>query len=606
MKMTRKEKKNKDTFSVSIIGVVIYSVILMAVMGGSYIGVRALLKNQDARDAIAAAEEVAEPTEEVVEEAETEEPIEEPIEEEPIEAEDVYTEHEAKIADIIDQDTGYVSYSNILFEPAKRDDTLKWNDTVFSKIEDVKNPANSLVNTFRIKSVGATLDSLKLVEYRAYTNPDNGYIEKITEVVDCEGPHQVIDYYYDQGNINYIAQYNMTAEIPVPLSSADIESRYYYKNDVLVRYIYCGDGKAIEYTVDDLKNYSNGTVEQYDFLEKDMINRAYIVYNLAESLVETETVYGYVMDEYQVPLEDAEVRIVSDKDGSIQASGQTDGDGYYKLSLKCDETDTYTVKIDKDGLTGVNVYGVTSYPGADRYSVSPVYLGYEGNGEVFNEQVIVRDALDSSKALSGANIKIRRGINDKDGEVIVVGTLDEVGSALIPMAPGSYTAEVSKGGYETTYFPVIVRVDHLAVVGYSVPDVPADTIRAVLSWESSPLDLDFMVISSQQGRVIKSSIDSLGVTTAEVIEIGDVGQDSYRFYVSDHGSITTKDAYSYNLTKSNAIVSIFTSDGLVSCTHVPVASAGVIWEPLQIFNDRILPMNNYYYNVETAPIWTQK
>ena len=606
MKMTRKEKKNKDTFSVSIIGVVIYSIVLMAVMGGSYMGVRALMKNQEAKDALIASEEVAEPVEEAKEEVKPDEPEEEPVKEQEPEKEDVFTDHEAKIADIIDSDTGCVSYSNILFEPAKRDDTLKWNDTVFSKIEDVKNPANSLVNTFAIKSVEATLDNQKSVEYRAYTNPDNDYIEKITEVIDCEGPHQVIDYYYDKGNINYIAQYNMTAEIPVPLSSADIESRYYYKNDVLVRYIYCGDGKAIEYTVADLKNYSDGTVEQYDFLEKDMINRAYIVYNLATSLVETESVYGYVMDEYLMPIEDAEVRIVSDKDGSIQASGQTDGDGHYKLSLKCDENDTYTVKVDKEGLTGVNVYGVTSMPGAGKYAVNPVYLGYKGNGEVFNVQVIVRDALDSNKALSGANIKMRRGINDREGDVIVVGTLDEVGSALIPMEPGSYTAEVSKGGYETTYFPVIVRFDHLAVIGYAVPDVPNNTIRAVLSWESSPLDLDFMAISSQQGRVIKSSIDSLGITTAEVIEIGDVGQDSYRFYVSDHGSITTKDAYSYNLTNSRAIVSIYTSDGLVSCTHVPVASAGVIWEPLQIFNGRILPMNNYYYNIETAPLWTQK
>ena len=56
----RKEKKNKDRFSVTIIGVVIYSVVLIAVMVGSYVGVKAIFRNYDRKMAEASEEQPAE------------------------------------------------------------------------------------------------------------------------------------------------------------------------------------------------------------------------------------------------------------------------------------------------------------------------------------------------------------------------------------------------------------------------------------------------------------------------------------------------------------------------------------------------------------------
>ena len=46
-KQYRKEKKNRDRITVTIIGVVIYSMVLVGVLTGSYVGVKAIFRNHD-------------------------------------------------------------------------------------------------------------------------------------------------------------------------------------------------------------------------------------------------------------------------------------------------------------------------------------------------------------------------------------------------------------------------------------------------------------------------------------------------------------------------------------------------------------------------------
>ena len=606
MKLSRKEKKNKDRFSITIVGVLVYSILLISVMAGTYVGVKSLFKHQQTESAITTIEE-----EKTVEEDITEtEEVPSYGDEEQGDGEDeetVYNDHTATLSDIMDQDTGLVDYEKILFKPEKRDASLTWKDTIFSKVENVNSPKDAAVNTFNLKRVFAELKNHDQAEYSVFTNPDTENVDKITEIVDCGGNYQIFDYYYDHGNINYIAQYDMSIIKPVSLTSADIESRFYFNKDVMVRYIYCGDGKAIEYTVQDIDAYSQGTVEQFDYLEKDMLNRAYIVLNLAKSLDEVEIIDGYIMDEFLVPLDDVEVTIYSDSDEKEIANGRTDGDGYYRLSVKTSD-DTFTLKAnaDREVFDGVNAYGITAASGSVRYSVDPIYLSYKTNGAFYNVQILVRDAYDSSKGLSGGKIKLRRGISNTEGEVIAVGDLDDTGAILVPMTAGCYTAEVSKGGYETVYFPVNVRVDHQSAIGFAVPDVPQGSYKAVLTWETSPLDLDFKAISSCGMNIYKPSADSLGAIMAEVITIDEVGSDDYKFYVNDYGSISTGDALSYNMTGSKAMVTVYGSEGYIASYHVPVASAGIVWEPFEIFNNKLLPINNYFYSIEDELLWKSK
>ena len=597
-KQYRKDKKNKDRFTVTIIGVLVYSAALIAVMVGSYIGVKAIFRNHDKK----LAEINAEQTEEVAEEAEvTATPTPEPEIEE-----DEITDHEMSPEELTDSETGVIDYSITRFKPGKRNKNLKWKDTVFSRIENVNDSASAPVNTFDYKRVTANLKDNKTTEYKVYTNPQNGFVEKITEVENCGDILNILDYYYDNGNINYISEYKTYVDKPINLSSSDIESRFYFRNDCLVRYIYCKDGSATEYALADIDNYSKGTVDQYDYLEEDMINRAYIVYNVAPSIKETELLYGYVMDEFSMPMEDAKIEIRSENDERVVADTRTDGDGFYKVSIDCTDDETFCAVASKDTLNEVGVFGITAKFGSGKYSVEPIIMGYTNNTTTYPTQFVVRDATDPNKPLSDAGIMIRRGINNRTGEVMQTGALDDNGTATVALTSGSYTAEITKGGYETLFLSVIVRLDHQYAVGFAMPDVDSDTFRIAVSWESAPLDLNSMAISSNRARILKSSVDSLGLTTAECVTIDNAGEDDYRFFVTDFGSITSGDLMSYNMTGSGACVDVYTSEGLIGKYHVPVANAGVIWESFEIRNKTLLPVNSYYYSVEDDDLWKTK
>ena len=597
-KQYRKDKKNRDRFTVTIIGVLVYSAALIAVMVGSYIGVKAIFRNHDKK----LAEINAEQTEEVAEEAKvTATPTPEPEIEE-----DEITDHEMSPEELTDSETGVIDYSITRFKPGKRNKNLKWKDTVFSRIENVNDSASAPVNTFDYKRVTANLKDNKTTEYKVYTNSQNGFVEKITEVENCGDILNILDYYYDNGNINYISEYKTYVDKPINLSSSDIESRFYFRNDCLVRYIYCKDGSATEYALADIDNYSKGTVDQYDYLEEDMINRAYIVYNVAPSIKETELLYGYVMDEFSMPMEDAKIEIRSENDERVVADTRTDGDGFYKVSIDCTDDETFCAVASKDTLNEVGVFGITAKFGSGKYSVEPIIMGYTNNTTTYPTQFVVRDATDPNKPLSGAGIMIRRGINNRTGEVMQTGALDDNGTATVALTSGSYTAEITKGGYETLFLSVIVRLDHQYAVGFAMPDVDSDTFRIAVSWESAPLDLNSMAISSNRARILKSSVDSLGLTTAECVTIDNAGEDDYRFFVTDFGSITSGDLMSYNMTGSGACVDVYTSEGLIGKYHVPVANAGVIWESFEIRNKTLLPVNSYYYSVEDDDLWKTK
>ncbi len=595
----RKEKKNKDRFSVTIIGVVIYSIALIAVMVGSYIGVKAIFRRYDSK----VAEHSAVQTEETAGDETTPTPAPEPEKETPRQEP---SGHDMDADKLIDPETGIVDYSVTRFKPGKRDKSLKWKDTVFSRVENVKDPSEAAVNKYDYRRVSVKLPDNKSSDYKVYINPDDQAVEKITEIKDCGDNLEVLDYYYDNGSINYVAQYRTYIDKPINITSADIESRYYFSNDCLVRYIFCSNGDATEYALAGIDTYSKGTVEQYDYLEEDMINRAYIVYNVAPSIKETEVLYGYVMDEFSMPMEDAKITVRSDKDESVVAETTTDGDGLYKIAIDCTEDETFTIWAGKDSLHDVAVYGITAPFGAGKYAVEPIFMQYVNNTAPYPAQFVVRDATDPNKPLAGAGMMIRKGINNRTGEVMQTGALDDNGSATVLLPAGNYTAEISKGGYETLFLSVVIRNDHQFAVGFAVPDVGEDTYMSVVSWESAPLDLNSMAISSNQGRVIRSSVDSLGLTTAEAVSIDHAGSDDYRFYVTDFGAITSGDMMSYKMTGSCACVDVYNSEGLIEKFHVPAASAGVVWEAYEIHNNKILPVNSYFYEVEDDTLWKTK
>ena len=99
-KHIREEKRKRDRFSVTIIGVVIYSIVLIAVMVASYVGVKAIFRNHDQKVAALLEQQ----TEEISQEPEsTPTPTPEPEEETD---EDITIDHGMSPDELIDPETG--------------------------------------------------------------------------------------------------------------------------------------------------------------------------------------------------------------------------------------------------------------------------------------------------------------------------------------------------------------------------------------------------------------------------------------------------------------------------------------------------------------------
>jgi len=615
-KETAKNKRKRDQFSVTLVGAIVYSILLVAIVAGTYLGVKTFYKSHlekvaeavqavedeeeekrkaemEAAAAKAAEEEAAKAAEEAAQEAAVLEP-----------AEEVLPEKNLDVEEVLNRETWEIDYSQIVATPGERDESYSWKDTVFSKLENVQNPSQAPVNAYQFSRRLAVVDSDQKLEFQIYTNPETEKVEKITTKEYCGDDLEIINYYYENGNINYVSEYRQPVELPVNLGSTEVTSRYYFDHDTMIKYLYCENDKATEYSVAEIDQYSEGTVDQYNYMEASLLNRAYINYNIIRLLPEVVTFEGYILDEFNTGMDGAAV-VVKDESGQVVKEAATNPDGFYSFELTADDSHKYTMTVQKGLMEDATIYNLVAKHGELKYCMEPVYLAYAGTGAIYNEQIMVRDAANANNGLADANVKLRSGVNNFDGDVIATGVLDSSGAITAPMKAGMYTAEIQKGGYEVCYFTIVVKSDHQAVVGYAVGDVGDNEVVTVLSWDTT-LDLDLRMFSSGGARKEKSGIDSVGATIAEMNRTTKLDADSFMCYISDYSDCTAGDPYSYSMSSTNAYVSVYSSDGLQAKFHVPAGHMGIVWKPFEIRNAKILAVNEYYFPKESEGFWAQK
>ncbi|HOO28290.1 MAG TPA: hypothetical protein PLU43_07480, partial [Lachnospiraceae bacterium] len=224
-------KRQKDQVSVTLAGMAIYSVVLIAIVAGTYLGIKAIFSGYQKNTAVTETTETADqtetPEEETVSGSESE-VLTEPASDAETDDDETMQEELIDISSLVSGDNHYIDYSQTLFTPAERDTSLTWDDSVFLKLENVKNPSESLVNTYQFSRKFATREDDKKMEFDVYTNPDTKEIEKITAIEYCGDDTEAIDYYFDHGKINYAAQRRSVINTPVDISSAAVQSRYYF------------------------------------------------------------------------------------------------------------------------------------------------------------------------------------------------------------------------------------------------------------------------------------------------------------------------------------------------------------------------------------------
>lgn len=529
-----------------------------------------------------------------------------------------------------------------LREPQERDYEATWDSTMFYKLEDIDQSSNEdgIINGYTVeKKQLINASSGNLIEYEIYTNPTTKDVNKIVSIEYIDDYLEIVDYYYEKGKVNFIFKRTDSVYTPTYASPDKVGQRYYFNEDSMVKWRVIHEPLKInDYALkaaDDYKGYetlSDDLKKQYDQYEVNMLNAAYNTYNTVLQARSIGYIRGYVTDIYGDPVKDASVKVISPKYEMFIAEYMTDSDGYYNIPVPANGGN-YSLVIHKSDYIKVDIYDVminSEFLGAYQENV---YLIPDRN-EMFNIQILLSDAFNkldlysmdtmyyeqSDMARLGyATVNIRKGINNKKGDIYSVVQSDDQGYIYTMLPAGTYTGEIISDGYATSYFTIVSKVDGDFIQSTTTPLLSDGEMRIVLTWGDYPRDLDSHLFTPYKGAAgdmehigysQKSDIngnnldvDDISSYGPETMTIQNLEDGSYKYYVADYTNCSQGNYNAYDMSFSSAKVSVYTKDGLVQVFNVPRNKAGVIWEVFEIRNKKVVPVQRYYNSIEDKPWW---
>lgn len=526
------------------------------------------------------------------------------------------------------------------YQPAQRDYDAAWDMMLFYTLEDVNpdNEADGKINGYNIrKKELINVDSGRTVEYNIYTNPQSAVINKIVSIEQDGAQLLVREYYYtDEGKINFIFDYKDTNYFPSYATPNRDGERFYFDKDRLTKWRVVSGGEQTNYVIGAnaaeaganagavilYSELDAATQSSYDAKEKAMINAAYNTYATVKASEGINVIQGYVYDKDGSGLNQAEVAIYpkDEKEAAYQTS--TNADGWYQIYVPS-RTYSYELKFTKDQYTETVLYNLAvDEQNIGNYQPS-VYL-MEGDQE-YDMTIRLCDALnynisgDGMIPLDAAEYVIRRGINCTQGDAVSEGISDGSGMIYVTLPVGMYTVQVTKTGYDTSYFILTVRSAEETQYNIS-PKLQAGEMRIVLTWGQSPSDLDSHLFTpyctAEEHISFYHSADTQGnsldvdVVTGygpETVTISNLDmQGLYKYYVADFTNCSYGNFNSMDMSMSNATVNVYTQDGLIATFYVPTNCQGVIWEVFEIRNGVLVPSQRYYEAVEDKDWWSAK
>ena len=328
-------------------------------------------------------------------------------------------------------------------------------------------------------------------------------------------------------------------------------------------------------------------------------------------------VRGYDDDHQVVELNDVNVSAyrISDYDGNLSeyaSATKSDSDGNYELVL---EDGQYYINIYKEGYLPFAICDVTVTNNQITYLDNVILWGDSG-AEVSNYiHGTVRSALTGS-AISDVTVRLRPGWDNKNGTLATVvetdadavTVTDDNGQYSLEVLEGCYTAEFSKEGYITGYANVIcTNMDNADQDGVITPVLSDDEYRIVLTWSSTPSDLDshlsgplstgerFHVYYSDMSAfdngetVATLDLDDTSSYGPETITLKKTQDGIYKYAVHDYSN--RSNASSTELSMSGAKVKLYCGNTLLATYNVPINVAGNIWNVFEIEGDTVQTIN---------------
>ena len=525
-------------------------------------------------------------------------------------------------------------------KPNARNYKADWNAGIFYKLEDINTKSSKDGQLKKYKLVRKELINKKngnRIEYEVYKHPKTGKMHKITSIEHRKNDLEITDYYYDdKGKPNFVYQRKDSIYTPIYADFNRTGDRYFFNNDSLIKWRWvkkANDVEEITLKVDkgrkDVKQHGFSTVSKakkkaYDKKEVNMLNAAYNTYKAMLKKPKMSIAKGYIVDAKRKPIANATVEFL--RSNKVVGKVKTNSKGYYNTGV-LPVKGGYTIRVSANGYqTLEGVKAIIDKTGAviwiDVINLVPVSEAshkvsvnvYDGETVKYDNDKVVRTFL------SGTEVIARRGVNNKTGEQVATGTTDGSGNLVIELTSGVYTLEIRMNGYVVGYRTVTVDEDKNVSVALAKP-VTDKQMKVVLSWEGDQ-DLDsylFTPYRAKKGNMAyiggsakkdkhgnKLYLDGKNGNNVEIINIANIKNGYYKYYVSDYTNSLKKNYSAKDMAGLNIRVEVYDKNGLAAVYIIPYNPNGVIWEVFEIKNSRVMPIQNTYKNVKGKKWWIEK
>ncbi len=365
-------------------------------------------------------------------------------------------EEDAAIADSFNEGAAFIrrtggvlpeiDYDTVKYKPAERDGELPVNKKAPKEIE--QRLKDDRVKAVRLHRSGndATID------FTVYTNPEDRLIEKIVSTEYGSEGREVTGFYYKNGVLLYTYRY---VDDLYGINKEDARKsggqRCYFLNDFLAEcYATYGDSNE-SVTAATYDSLNPDIRKEYDEMEAELINRAYVNYDTLRSIPSTARVYGYVADEFGGTLANTKVTITSDANG-YQESVVTNGDGYYEFTVPVNTADWYNMEFEYGDFVRSHVNDVYIRPRTIEYPIGVTYMAPEGENKHSTDVYLLDVTKQSPDKLK-----------ENQYEVVLSYNSEKI-PELLP-----FTLDLNSGKYENN-LTQIITVDNSTDYKYFVTD----------------------------------------------------------------------------------------------------------------------------------------
>lgn len=533
--------------------------------------------------------------------------------------------------------TGEIDIYEEKVKPAKRNFKAKWNDKIFYGLEKIKGRKKSgKIKTYEVvRKTFVNKKNKNRIEYEIYRNPKTGKTNKIVSVEYRKKDLEITDYYYtDKGRVNFIYQRKDSIYTPTYASPDKTGSRYYFDKDTLIKWRWVNkpldvkelvlkrDKKSIAKVQYLYKKSKKKDRKNYDKREIKMLNAAYNTYEAMLKENEYGRITGNIVNTKGKALKDVKIAVYIGTE--LVGEITTDKKGKFETGITPNK-EGYKLKITKEGFADTEIEDVEVADTDSIVLIDKIMLVKAGEGKknlkfnVFDaEATKYNNKRAVKKYIDKVKIKVRKGTDNRAGEVIAESKSDNKGNINLSLENGIYTIEFVKKGFVKSYQTIAVE-KRLTMNIPLVKKIKKNQLKIVLTWEGDK-DIDSSLFTPYQGKGgdmayigadIKKDkhgnrlvLDGKQGNTTEVIILDNVKAGNYKYYVSDYTNSKKKKFSSKDMKNMKLKVVVYDENGVVGYYTLPYDVNGVIWEVFEIKNGKLISLQKTYSNVTGKKWWT--